>query len=580
MYCERCGAPIVEGQIFCSICGTEIQWEASEQTEAALTPQPMEQEPEQKPVMTQPCMKQEYMQTPEEPTKETLPKNKQSKTKKKKQGKGFLIGIIAGGGAALIAAVVLLLVLHPWSQDKRNIGVSAHVTQAPAQTSTDISTPVPGSQPDPKSGQDLSGVSETVGELSFNTVTLDGTPIKAGIIEQYDLVIVNWWAERDDECVDELRDLERIHREYPNVMVLGVLSFSEDGSDVKDILASAGVTYPLMKPAGSLVSLKSQIKSVPTTLFFNNKGEQIEGPIAGSRSYEDWKVIVDKLLAGNTLMTAPTITTQPTAQTVDDGDKAVFRVVAEGDDLTYQWQYSKDNGSTWTNCRSDGYDTDTFAFEAAEALSGRLYRCVVKNDAGSVESDAALLTVNTKASAPKIKTQPANQTAAIGSNVTFTIVAEGTDLTYQWQYSKNNGATWTDWNGKTEDSVSIKASETNNGCLYRCIVKNDLGSVTSDHASLIVSNAKPVILTQPSEQTAADGSTVTFKVVAAGVKLTYQWQYSKDNGATWINCKSGAYNTDTFSFKAAEALSGRLYRCTVTNSFGSVNSSPVLFKIK
>ena len=54
--------------------------------------------------------------------------------------------------------------------------------------------------------------------------------------------------------------------------------------------------------------------------------------------------------------------------------------------------------------------------------------------------------------------------------------------------------------------------------------------------------------------------------------MTYQWQYSKDGGATWLNCKSGTYTTDTFSFLMKEALDGRYYRCAVSTEGETVNS--------
>lgn len=54
-----------------------------------------------------------------------------------------------------------------------------------------------------------------------------------------------------------------------------------------------------------------------------------------------------------TVKYAPTITTQPTSQTVTEGGTATFTVVTSGTEpLSYQWQQSTDNGNSWTNIDS------------------------------------------------------------------------------------------------------------------------------------------------------------------------------------------------------------------------------------
>ena len=203
---------------------------------------------------------------------------------------------------------------------------------------------------------------------------------------------------------------------------------------------------------------------------------------------------------------------------------------------------------------------------------------MVTNAAGSVTSSAAKLTVTSASTKPTITTQPSNAAAALGQSTTFKVVTTGA-TSYQWQYSKNNGASWTTWSGKTSASLTVTASTTNNGCLYRCVVTNAAGSVTSNKAQLTVSGVKPTILTQPTAKSVTAGTTVSFQVAAAGTGLTYQWQYST-NGSTWTNCKSAGYNTATFSFTAVASLNNRQYRCVVTNASGSTTSSAAKLTVK
>lgn len=97
---------------------------------------------------------------------------------------------------------------------------------------------------------------------------------------------------------------------------------------------------------------------------------------------------------GGTVISAPTIGTQPASQSVTEGGTATFTVVTSGTEpLSYQWQQSTDSGQSWTDI---GGATDaTYTTEATTtSMNGYQYRCVVSNSAGSITSDAVSLTVN------------------------------------------------------------------------------------------------------------------------------------------------------------------------------------------
>ncbi|PYT65482.1 MAG: hypothetical protein DMG39_29115, partial [Acidobacteria bacterium] len=127
---------------------------------------------------------------------------------------------------------------------------------------------------------------------------------------------------------------------------------------------------------------------------------------------------------------APSITAQPTNDTVTAGQAASFSVVATGTaPLSYQWQK---NGTAISGATSASYTTAA----TTSADNGAQFVVVVSNSAGSMTSNAAMLTVNAAAVAPSITTQPANQTVTVGQAATFTVVATGTaPLSYQWQKS-------------------------------------------------------------------------------------------------------------------------------------------------
>lgn len=266
----------------------------------------------------------------------------------------------------------------------------------------------------------------------------------------------------------------------------------------------------------------------------------------------------------------------PHDQTVETGDTATFRVSLFGDGLTYQWQYQNAGSSAWTNSTASGAKTAAVSTTAADSKYGRKYRCVVTNPKGAslIFGPAALYVT------PKITKQPVNVTASIGSPVSFTVKANGSDLSYQWQYLKSGAAEWKNStaSGAKTATVSTTATEARNFMLYRCIITNQHGqSVTSDAAMLCTA---PKITAQPQKVTKAVGGNAKFTVTAEGTGLTYQWQLKKQGSDTWQKSTASGAQTASVSITATEARNGYQYRCVITNQAGiSVTSSPAALAV-
>ena len=262
----------------------------------------------------------------------------------------------------------------------------------------------------------------------------------------------------------------------------------------------------------------------------------------------------------------PTIRTSPSSAKAEEGCTATFKVVAAGTDPKYQWQYKRSGGTSWANW--SGKTEATLVVTAGSNNNGCQYRCVVSNSLGKVASDAATLTVVPKT---KITTQPSNASAALGKTVTFKVVASGTGLTYQWQYQRAGETTWKNWSGKTSATLTVTAGSNNNGCQYRCVVKGVSSTVASNAALLTITDMAPVIVTQPSNATVVFDKTATFKVVAAGAGLTYQWQYKRAGMTAWTDWSGKT--AATLNVTAGSNNNGCQYRCVVKNSYGTVASN-------
>jgi hypothetical protein len=120
----------------------------------------------------------------------------------------------------------------------------------------------------------------------------------------------------------------------------------------------------------------------------------------------------------------PSITTQPTNQTVDLGGSATFSVAATTSPLTYQWQFQSLNMPGETN--------QSLSLLRVKASQGGPYRVIVSNPIGSVTSLVAVLTVNVPTGAPNISAQPGNQIIRVGETAVLSVGATGNPvLKYQ-----------------------------------------------------------------------------------------------------------------------------------------------------
>jgi alpha-tubulin suppressor-like RCC1 family protein len=117
-------------------------------------------------------------------------------------------------------------------------------------------------------------------------------------------------------------------------------------------------------------------------------------------------------LTVNAATSAPSVTTHPSNQTMTAGATASFSAAASGSPSpTVQWQVSTNTGSTFTNI--SGATAGTYAFVAGAADTGKQFRAVFTNSAGTATSNAATLTVS--ATAP---TMALDKTALVFSALT------------------------------------------------------------------------------------------------------------------------------------------------------------------
>lgn len=173
------------------------------------------------------------------------------------------------------------------------------------------------------------------------------------------------------------------------------------------------------------------------------------------------------------------------------------------------------------------------------------------------------LSVNVNAQAPDITEHPSPAIKCAGSDLSFSVSAEGTEpLSYQWY---KDGAPI---GGAVNSEYSLSDISNPDEGMYYCIVSNTEGSEESNHAQLIVVDAPPVVNSVSGEGEYCEDSDFSIGVSASGEVLDYQWHLNS-NPLT-----SGAFGAN-YNIQELQAANTGTYFCEVSNVCGLVNSPEI-----
>lgn len=180
-------------------------------------------------------------------------------------------------------------------------------------------------------------------------------------------------------------------------------------------------------------------------------------------------------LTGNAV--APTVVLDPIDIVVDPGEDVTFTVDARSTEaLLYQWFKGGVPIPDATNRSLQITNVD-------ESNEGD-YTVTVSNSLGSDTSAPASLSVRR---APEIVSLSSDVNVLEGSSLSLTVSVIGANpLTYQW--TKDNVDLADDGNitGSTTATLSIATTPADQGGVYRVVVSNTLGNLTSDPVAVVV----------------------------------------------------------------------------------------------
>ena len=287
---------------------------------------------------------------------------------------------------------------------------------------------------------------------------------------------------------------------------------------------------------------------------------------------------------------ATAIVGQPLDQGACLGRSATFTVQATGTNLLYQWRKNglalsdgpNSGGSTNQGCATASLTiTEVTVEDAAAANAG--YDVVVSGGCGTPVTSrrVALNLVAPPQVAPTILSSPTNQTVCLGASASFSVLASGTHLTYEW---RKNGVPLTDGvnlNGSTYIGVSLPtlyivgvtaADVVDEAKGYDVVVCGPCGAVSARAGlALDLTVSLPVIQVQPQALVTTVGQAAAFSVVAKAVgPLSCQW--FKGGQALGDNSHITGAHSPTLSIAAAVSTDAGNYWVVVTGEGGEVNS--------
>jgi len=285
-----------------------------------------------------------------------------------------------------------------------------------------------------------------------NSATLNINPLKISDSSSYYNVIVTGTSLPNDTSIY----ISLLVNAAPNIIVQAIDQTVCSGSTASFIISAngKGLTYQWRKgitPLSNNVNVSGVTSSTLTinAATISDTSSKYNVIVSGTCTPKDTSL--NFLLAVNT---APTITLQPASTVVCSGSTASFTVAAIGTALTYKWRKGITPLSNGINV--SGATSATLTINAATVSdTSSQYNVIVSGICTPKDTSINFsLAVNT---APTITLQPSSVAVCVGSSASFTVVAIGTGLTYQWRKGSIPLSNGVNVSGVTSATLTINA---------------------------------------------------------------------------------------------------------------------------
>lgn len=261
------------------------------------------------------------------------------------------------------------------------------------------------------------------------------------------------------------------------------------------------------------------------------------------------------------------ITNHPIASLVRcESDFATLSVQAMGTNLSYAW---KRNGQTISDGNGiEGSATSTLSFTSLESRHEGQYSCVVFGDCGpAIASTTSIVRVNSRAA---IGSQPESRSICVGGTATFSVMASGSDLSFQWRKQDVPLANSAKYAGVNSPTLTISGATASEEGFYTCRVTGPCNEIISTIGVLEIGEAA-TLMNQSSDLAVCEGATASLSITTSGDVQTYRW---KKDGVT-LSENSGTVGTSTANLYIGRinALDAGSYVCEFQSGCGPLASS-------
>jgi PKD domain/Ig-like domain CHU_C associated/PKD-like domain/SprB repeat/CHU_C Type IX secretion signal domain len=291
----------------------------------------------------------------------------------------------------------------------------------------------------------------------------------------------------------------------------------------------------------------------------------------------------------------PEITTEPVDNVLCEYTNAIFQVQATGEGLSYQWQESTDNGTTWNDLSDAGLYVGSESsrltiFSVGRAMNENLYRVNISGTCGTpVQSAEVEMSVQT---APEILEQPVTLSVCENMPAGFGIDAQGTGISYQWMVHegttfRNIDVSEAEYSGADSDSLTLLSAQLGqSGYRYMVVVSGVCPSAATSDVAIMMVEPNPVITVQPESDAVCENGAVLFTAGSSGpAGMAYQWYVDRDdsNGFVATSDSDGVHmgsNSEQLSISNATVdMDGWVYHLEVSTSCMPVLTNDVTLTV-
>lgn len=247
-----------------------------------------------------------------------------------------------------------------------------------------------------------------------------------------------------------------------------------------------------------------------------------------------------------------------------------------GGDFTSADTIAADSIARWTSGFQDvpGATGAVFSILGVDAEDIGTYRCLATNTCGATPSSEATLSIG---DAPLITAQPQPDSAPLGGSASFTVVASGSSLAYQWRKGMTDLVNGPGVSGATSATLTLSNITAESVGTYTCVVTRVCSTVSAGAALTLCD--PPTVTQQPTGASVCTGGSSSFTIAASSTSggLTYQWRRNSVNLVN--NATFAGVTTPTLTISNAQSGNAGQYDCVVTDSCAAVTSAVVTLTV-